>query len=94
VPAVAKVHDRVEVPEPVTVVGLSEHAVLPAERLTTPVNPLRAPTVIVEVPATPVFTETAVGFAAMEKSAAAGPTTTVRVALVFTLAPDVALMVA
>ena len=87
-------HDRVDVPEPVTVVGLSEHAVLPAERLTTPVNPLSAPTVIVEVPATPVFTDTAVGFAAMEKSAAAGPTTTVRVALFFTRVPDVALMVA
>ena len=62
-----------EVPEPVTVVGLSEHAVLPAERLTTPVNPLSAPTVIVEVPRTPVFTDTAVGFAAMEKSAAGDP---------------------
>ena len=83
-----------EVPDPVTVVGLSEHDVLLAERLTTPVNPLRAPTVIVEVPATPVFRDIAVGFAPMEKSAAAGPTTTVRVALFFTRAPDVALMVA
>jgi len=94
VPAVAKLHDRVEVPEPVTVIGPSAHGALPAERLTTPVNPFRAPTVIVEVPATPVFTDIVVGFAPMEKSAAAGPTTTVRVALVFTRAPDVALMVA
>jgi len=73
VPAVEKLHDRVEVPEPVTVVGPSEHVVLFAERLTTPVNPLRAPIVIVEVPRTPVFTDTAVGFAAMEKSAAGDP---------------------
>jgi hypothetical protein len=92
VPAAVNVQDRVEVPDPVTLVGLNEQAVLLAVRLTTPVKPFWAVMVIVDVPATPVLTETVVGLEAMEKSDAAGPTTTVRVALFFTLVPDVALM--
>lgn len=65
--------DSVEVPEPVTLVGVSVH-VRPVAgemddvRATTPPNPLRPVTVMVEVPATPAFTLTAVGLAAMVKS--------------------------
>ena len=66
-------HDRVEVPEPVTLVGVRVQ-VRPvvgdtvAVRLTTPVKPWRAVIVIVEVPAVPAFVETAVGLADMVKS--------------------------
>jgi hypothetical protein len=68
VPVVAKVHERVEVPEPVTLVGLRVHAALLAVRLTTPANPLTAVTVIVEVPAWLTLTATLVGLAAIVKS--------------------------
>jgi len=67
------VHDRVLVPEPVTLVGVSVH-VKPvvgetvAARLTTPLNPWSAVTVIVEVPAVPALTLTAVGLAVTVKS--------------------------
>lgn len=39
VPAVANVHDRVEVPDPVTLVGFNEQTVLLAVRPTAPVKP-------------------------------------------------------
>jgi len=68
VPVLVKVHDRVLLPEPGTVGGLSEHAALLAERLTVPANPLRPVTVIVEVPAELTFTVTDVGLAAIVKS--------------------------
>jgi hypothetical protein len=67
------VHDNVLVPEPVTLVGVRVQ-VRPvagdtvAVRLTTPVKPCNAVTVIVEVPAVPAFTLTVVGLAAMVKS--------------------------
>jgi len=70
------VHESVEVPEPVTLVGAS---VQPrpvvgetiAVRLTTPLKPWRAVTVIVEVPAVPALAETDVGLAATAKSCTA-----------------------
>jgi len=67
------VHDSVEVPEPVTPVGVSVH-VRPVAGLmldamfTIPLKPLRAVTVIVEVPATPALAVTVVGLAEMVKS--------------------------
>ena len=39
VDAVVKVHDNIEEPEPVTLVGLRVHAVLLLARLTTPAKP-------------------------------------------------------
>jgi hypothetical protein len=73
VPLADGVHDRVEVPDPVTLVGDRVH-VSPvagetvAVRLTTPANPLSAVTVIVEVPAVPTVVVTVVGLAAIVKS--------------------------
>jgi hypothetical protein len=67
------VHERVEVPEPVTLVGVRVQ-VKPvagdtvAVRLTTPLKPWSAVTVIVDVPAVPAITVTLVGLAAMVKS--------------------------
>ena len=53
VPAVDELQDTVAVPEPVTLVGVIAPQVRPVAgvsvRLTTPANPLRAVTVIVEV---------------------------------------------
>ena len=61
-------HERVELPEPVTLVGATEHEVLLVVRLTTPANPCKPVTVIVEVPAAPAFTVTLVGLAEIVKS--------------------------
>jgi len=67
------VHDKVEVPDPVTLVGVRVH-VRPVEgatvaaRLTVPLKPFRAVTVIVEVPEAPARIVTVVGLAAMVKS--------------------------
>jgi len=66
-------HDSVEVPEPVTLVGVRVH-VRPvvgdtvAASETTPLNPFRAVTVTVEVPETPARTVTVVGLADIVKS--------------------------
>ena len=66
-------HDRVEVPEPVSLVGVRVQ-VRPVEgdtveaRLTTPAKPLTAVMVTVEVPATPALTVTLVGLVAIVKS--------------------------
>lgn len=46
-----KVHEKAEVPEPVTLVGARLQEVLFVVRLTTPAKPFRAVTVIVDVPA-------------------------------------------
>jgi len=62
------VHESVALPEPVTLVGATEHEVLLVVRLTTPANPFRPVTVIVEVPAVPALTVTEVGLAAIVKS--------------------------
>lgn len=66
--AVANVHDSVAVPEPVTLVGVTLHAVLSAVRLTRLVNPFTAVTVMVEVPAVPVLVVRLVGLEAKVKS--------------------------
>ena len=69
VPAVAKVQDNVEVPEPlVTVAGVRVHAELSDTSATSPVNPLTGGIVMVEVPAEPTATVTAVGLAETVKS--------------------------
>jgi len=65
------VQDNVELPEVVTLVGLSVQAVLLLARLTVPVNPLSGVIVIVEVPADPALTVTLVGLAVIVKSTAA-----------------------
>jgi len=62
------VHDRLAVPEPVTLVGLIEHEVLFVPRLTTPAKPFRPATVIVELPDVPALTVMLVGLAATVKS--------------------------
>jgi hypothetical protein len=62
------VHDSVEVPEPVTLVGDTAHEVLLVVRLTTLANPLTAAMLIVEVPAAPAFTVTDVGLAVIVNS--------------------------
>ena len=64
----AKVHDNVALPEPVTLVGATEHDVLLVVRLTTPAKPFSPVIVIVEVPVLPAFTVTVVGDAATVKS--------------------------
>ena len=71
VDAAANVQDNVELPEVVTLVGLSVQAVLLLARLTVPVNPLSGVIVIVEVPADPALTVTLVGLAVIVKSTAA-----------------------
>ena len=68
VPVEVKVHDRVELPEPVTLVGDSEQEVLFVVRLTTPAKPFTAEMVIAEVPAAFTFTLTLVGLADVVKS--------------------------
>jgi len=67
------VHERVEVPEPVTLVGVRVQVkpvagATVAVRLTIPLNPCWAVTVIVEVPAWPARTVTLVGLAVIVKS--------------------------
>jgi hypothetical protein len=68
VPVAVNVHVRVEVPEPVTLVGDRAHDVLLLVRLTTPLKPCRAVTVIVEDAATLVVAATVVGLAEIVKS--------------------------
>jgi len=72
-PLVVAVQESVELPEPLTAVGVRAQlmplAGLPAKlKLTTPVNPLTAVTVIVDVPAWLTLTATLVGFAEIVKS--------------------------
>jgi len=69
-PATVKVQDRVAVPEPaVTEAGDRMHAELSADRATSSAKPFNGEMVIVEVPAEFTVTVTAVGLAAMAKSA-------------------------
>lgn len=73
VPVAVGVHDRVELPDPVTLVGASVQLipfagdVVPA-RLTTPAKPFVAVVVIVDVPGWLTLTETLVGLAVIVKS--------------------------
>jgi hypothetical protein len=62
------VHDRVELPEPVTLFGETVQAVLLVARLTVPAKPLRPVMVIVDVPAELASTVIDVGFAVIWKS--------------------------
>jgi len=67
------VHESTEVPEPVTLVGVRVQLSpvigdMVAVRLTTPLNPWRAVTVIVEVTAAPALPVTEVGATAIVKS--------------------------
>lgn len=66
--AVGKVHDSVELPEPVMLVGEMEHFVLFVESVTGPVNPLTEAIVIVEVAMVPALTVRVVGLADIVKS--------------------------
>ena len=64
-----KVHDNVELPEPVTLVGETVHeAVVFVTRLTTPAKPFCPVTVIEEVPAALTLTLTLAGLAVTVKS--------------------------
>lgn len=63
-----KVHERVEAPDPETLLGVALHEVLLVLRFTTPVKPFSAVTVRLEVPADPTFRLTVVGLAAIVKS--------------------------
>lgn len=67
-PDEANVHDRVELPEPVTLVGLALHEVLFVVRATTLAKPFRPVTATVEVPAEPALTVTLAGAAMIVKS--------------------------
>jgi hypothetical protein len=72
-PLVVAVQESVEVPEPLTLVGVRVQlmpvaGLLLEVRLTTPANPLTAVIVIVEVPAWLTLTATLVGLAAIVKS--------------------------
>ena len=67
-PVVVNVHDRVELPDPVTLVGETLHDVLLVARLTTPAKPLTADIVMLDVPAAFTLTVTLVGLAAIVKS--------------------------
>jgi hypothetical protein len=67
-PPDANVHERVEDPEPVTLVGETVHEVLLVVRLTTPAKPFCPVMVIDDVPADPAMTVTEVGLATMIKS--------------------------
>ncbi len=64
VPADGKLQERVEVPDPETLPGVSvQTEVSLLARVTTPANPLRPVTVIVEVAAVLAFVVTLVGLA-------------------------------
>ena len=60
--------DKVEAPEPVTLLGVTLHAVLLVLRLTTLEKPFTAVIVMLAVPAAPTFTLTFVGLPVTAKS--------------------------
>jgi len=62
------VQDSVELPDPVTLFGATEHEVLLVERPTTPAKPLSPVTVTLEVPKALAFVVTLGGLAAIVKS--------------------------
>ena len=59
---------RILLPEPVTFVVVSVHAVLFVDMLTNPLKPLRDATVNVELPRAPVFNVNVAGVAVILKS--------------------------
>ena len=76
VDAELNVQERVPLPEPVTLDGVTVHAVLLVVKFTTPAKPLEGTTLIVEVPAVPTFRVTGVGFAVTAKSVTVNVTPT------------------
>ena len=68
VPTDVKVHDSVELPDPVTLVGLAAQDVLLVAKLTIPAKPFCAEILIVDVPAFPALTVTVVGARLIVKS--------------------------
>ena len=85
-------------PDPPVILALDREHVSPVEgeiivaRVTVPVKPLSGATVRVEVPVADPSMGTDVGLAVNEKSAAGGATLIVKVALVLTRVPEVALI--
>jgi hypothetical protein len=67
-PPDATVHESVEEPEPVTLVGETLHEVLFVAKPTTPAKPFSPVTVTDDVPGDSAMTVTKVGLAAMLKS--------------------------
>lgn len=63
-----KLHERLALPDPVTLEGVRVHDVLFDDKLTIEANPFRPVTVIVEVPMEPALAATDVGLAVIEKS--------------------------
>lgn len=63
-----KVHESVELPEPVMLVGLAAHAVLLVAKLTTPAKPFCAEMVTIEVPILPALAMTVAGVRLIVKS--------------------------
>ena len=86
IPVDVNVHERVEAPEPVMLVGVTEQNVLLVVRPTTPPKPLTAAMVIVDVPAAFTFTVTLVGLAEIVKSWTANVRITERESLLLTRA--------
>ena len=68
IPVAVKVHAKLLVPDPATLLGVKVQLVLLLARLTVPANPCNAVTVIVELAAEPATTVTAVGLADIVKS--------------------------
>jgi len=68
VKAEVKVQDKMELPEPVTLVGDTLHEVLLVAKATTPPKPFRAATVREEVAAVPALVVMLVGLAVRVKS--------------------------
>ena len=66
--AVEKLQDMMLLPDPVMVKGERVHAVLFVVNPTTPANPFRLATVIVDPPSLPAFTTTFVGLVLTAKS--------------------------
>jgi len=60
--------ERLALPDPVTLEGVTVHKVLLEDKLTTPVNPFIPVTEMVEVPTEPALTVTDAGLAVIEKS--------------------------
>ena len=67
-PAALKMHESVALPAPVTLVGLTVHAVLFVDKLTVPEKPFSAVVVTVDAPALSAFTVTVAGLAIIVKS--------------------------
>lgn len=63
-----KVHESVELPDPVTLLGVMLHDVLFVLRLTIPAKPFRGLTATPDVPAVPTLTLTLAGLTVSAKS--------------------------